>query len=71
MDLYPSAAGVTARAGGVVCVGSAGGAGAGALQSHVAAAKVLYPPHWPAALLAGDDCLGEYYLQMLHLFNKR
>ncbi|KAJ8726246.1 hypothetical protein PYW07_000944 [Mythimna separata] len=57
MDMYPSGVGSRERAGGVVCAGSAGGAGAGALQSHVAAAKVLFPPHWPAALLAGDDCL--------------
>ncbi|CAH1645031.1 unnamed protein product [Spodoptera littoralis] len=42
---------------GAACVGSVSGAGAGALQSHVAALRVLYPPHWPAALLAGDDCL--------------
>ncbi|KAJ8729541.1 hypothetical protein PYW08_001122 [Mythimna loreyi] len=57
VDIYPSGTGSQERAGGVVCVGSAGGAGAAALQSHLAAVKVLFPPHWPAALLAGDDCL--------------
>ncbi|PZC74681.1 hypothetical protein B5X24_HaOG207350 [Helicoverpa armigera] len=71
VDIYPSGAGFlraggavvagtalyTLRAGGAVVAGSAGGAGAGALQSHVPAARVLHPPHWPAAMLAGDDCL--------------
>nr|XP_049708028.1 uncharacterized protein LOC110379419 isoform X2 [Helicoverpa armigera] len=56
VDIYPSGAGFL-RAGGAVVAGSAGGAGAGALQSHVPAARVLHPPHWPAAMLAGDDCL--------------
>ncbi|XP_022820712.1 uncharacterized protein LOC111352440 isoform X2 [Spodoptera litura] len=57
--VYPGArdAACVGSAGGAGGVGGAGGAGAGALQSHVAALRVLYPPHWPAALLAGDDCL--------------
>ncbi|XP_050563291.1 uncharacterized protein LOC118273307 isoform X3 [Spodoptera frugiperda] len=54
--LYPGGAGCV-RGAGAVCAGSVSGAGGGALQSHVAALRLLYPPHWPAALLAGDDCL--------------
>ncbi|KAF9414571.1 hypothetical protein HW555_007578 [Spodoptera exigua] len=56
LDMYPGG-GECTRGGGAVCGGSVSGAGAGALQSHVAALRLLYPPHWPAALLAGDDCL--------------
>ncbi|XP_075992128.1 uncharacterized protein LOC142987323 [Anticarsia gemmatalis] len=65
VDMFPSMS--TARGAGVVAAGSVGGAGAGgvgpgsagrpALQAHAAAARVLFPPHWPAALLAGDDNL--------------
>ncbi|CAB3231188.1 unnamed protein product [Arctia plantaginis] len=42
---------------GTVVSGSVGGSGSRALHSHAAATRVLFPPHWPAALLAGDDNL--------------